>query len=155
MGKVRVMTLKRLYVALFLWLSLAASGAHAQTLSNIVPISFGNIIVGGIGDVSIAAASDTRSSTGLVVLANGGSVNRASVDVTYTPGAQVIISFPTSIVMTGPNSPSVLLELFAGAVQTIPLSGVLTVYFGGTLAFSTSGATGVVNGVIPVTIIPL
>lgn len=131
-----------------------AQNAQAQTLSNVQPISFGEMVVGGSGNVTIPSSSDTRSATGAIALVGPPLAQRASVDVTFTPGAQVTISFPPSISMTGGNNPNLDVTLEGMAVQTIPLSGILTLYFGGTITFVTSGASGVASAVIPVTVDP-
>jgi Domain of unknown function (DUF4402) len=150
-------TLTRLSVFLVsaLTLLLGATQAKAQTLSNMTPISFGEMVVGGSGTVTIPTFSDTRSTTGSVALVGTALVQRASLDITYTPGAQIIISFPASIVMSGPNSPTIVPELGGAVVQTMPASGVLTIYFGATITFTTFGATGTLTVDIPVNVDPL
>jgi hypothetical protein len=131
-----------------------SQNAHAQTLSNVVAVDFGQLVVGGSGTVTIPSGSDTRSATGSVALVGSMPVFRGSVDVSFTPGAQVIVSFPSTIVMAGPNTPTFTPEIQGGTIQTIPLSGTLTIYFGGTVTFTTTTASGVVTCVIPVTVDP-
>jgi Domain of unknown function (DUF4402) len=113
------------------------------------------MVVGGTGDVTIPTTSDTRSATGSVALVGSALVERASVTITFTPGAQIVISYPPSIVMTGPNSPTLEPALDGLAIQTMPGSGTLTIFFGGKLTFTTFGATGTATAIIPVTVDPL
>lgn len=147
--------LNAVLVILCLVFSTSAKNAQAQTLSNVQPISFGEMVVGGSGDVTIPSSSDTRSATGMVALVGAPFAQRASVDVTFTPGAQITISFPPSIPMTGGNNPNLDITLDGMAIQTIPPGGTLTLYFGGTLTFVTSGSNGIASAVIPVTVDPL
>ena len=126
----------------------------AQTISNENPISFGVIVVGGAGDVTIPSNADTRSATGAVALAGSGLVARGYADITFTPGAQIQINDPGPIVMTGPNAPTIDLTVQGGNIQTMPLSGVLRVYFGGTITFTTFGATGALTVLVPVDVQP-
>jgi hypothetical protein len=131
------------------------SAAQAQTLTTLSPISFGQMIVAGSGDVTIPTTSDTRSSTGAIALVGFALVQRASISITYTPGAQVVISFPASMPMTGANSPTLEPTLDGPSVRTVPVSGTLTVFLGGKITFTSFGATGVATAVVPVTVDPL
>jgi Domain of unknown function (DUF4402) len=135
--------------------SFSAQTAQAQTLSSPTDINFGQIIVGGPGTIKVESNSDTRSTTGSVALVGFALVQRGRVTITHTPGAQVSISVPASIVLTGANSPTLVPTIEGGAIQTIPVSGTLTVFFGGTLTFSTFGSYGVTTAVVPVTVDPI
>ncbi len=126
----------------------------AQTISNENPISFGAMVVGGVGDVTIPSNADTRSSTGTVALVGSAFIARGYADITYIAGATVIITVPGPIVMSGPNSPTIVFTVEGGTIQTIPVSGVLRVYFGGTITFTTFGATGPLTALVPVDIVP-
>jgi hypothetical protein len=148
------MNIKRILLLLSLLFGLTIQSAQAQTLSNVVTVSFGSLVVGGSGTVTIPSTSDTRSATGGVVLIGGTSAVRGTFDVTYTPGAQVFISFPGTINMTGPSTPIFNPEIEGGTVQTIPVSGVLTIRFGGTLTFTGSSPGGSLTADIPVTVVP-
>jgi hypothetical protein len=147
--------LSSLLVALVALFMLVGVDARAQTISSEVPISFGEMVVGGTGTVTIPSSSDTRSSTGVVAIVGSAPVNRGSINITFTPGAQVIITIPATVPMTGANAPTLEPTLEGGTVQTIPPGGVLTVYFGGTITFSTSGASGPADCLIPVSVDPM
>jgi hypothetical protein len=148
------MTIKTLLAATALIGALDFSAVAAQTISNQNPISFGQMVVGGSGTVTVDTASDTRNSTGAVALVGSALVQRGSFDVTFTPGAQIIISMPATLAMTGANTPTLAPTLLGGAIQTIPPGGILTVYLGGTITFSTSGSYGTADTTVPVTVDP-
>ena len=126
----------------------------AQTVSNENPIAFGDMVVGGAGTVTIPSNTDTRSATGAVALAGSALVARGYADITFTPGAQIQIFPPGPITMTGPNAPTIVLTVEGGSIQTMPLSGVLRVFFGGTVTFTTFGATGALTVVVPIDVQP-
>lgn len=134
-----------------LWSSISA----AQTISNETPVSFGQMVVAGTSTVTVPSSSDTRTSTGAIALVGTALVQRGRFDVTFTPGAQVVISIPGTLPMTGANTPSFTLTLEGGAVQTIPVGGILTVYVGGTINFTTSGGFGSADVIVPIDVVPL
>jgi hypothetical protein len=146
--------LSSLLVAFVAFFAMFGVDAHAQTISAETPISFGEMVVGGTGNVTIPSSSDTRSSSGAVAIVGSAPVNRGSITITYTPGAQVIITIPATVPMTGANAPTLAPTLEGGTVQTIPPGGILVVYFGGTISFSTSGASGPADCLIPVSVDP-
>jgi hypothetical protein len=148
------MTIKTLLATTLLLSILGFNTATAQTVSNQNPISFGQMVVGGPGTATVDSASDTRNATGAVALVGSALVQRGSFDVTFTPGAQIIISMPSSLAMTGANTPTLAPTLLGGAVQTIPPGGILTVYLGGTITFTTSGSYGTADTTVPVTVDP-
>jgi hypothetical protein len=129
--------------------------AQAQTLSGETPIIYGEMVVGGSGTVTIPSSADTRNSTGAIALVGSVPVSRGSVTITHTPGAQVVITIPSSVSMTGANAPTLVPTLEGPAVQTIPVGGTLVIYFGGTITFTTSGASGAVSAFVPVNVDPL
>jgi Domain of unknown function (DUF4402) len=141
-------------IALISLFACPGSIVAAQTISNETPISFGQLIVGGTGSVTIPSDADTRITTGSVALVGFAAVQRGYADITYTPGAQIAITIPGSITMTGANSPTILPSLDGLGVKTMPVSGVLRIYFGGTIDFPTFGAYGLISVSIPVTIDP-
>jgi hypothetical protein len=152
--------LNRLLVALVALLAFCSGvflggDARAQAISAETPISFGELVVGGSGTVTIPSSSDTRASGGAVAIVGSAPVYRGSITITHTPGSQVVITIPASIPMTGANAPTLTPTLEGGTVQTIPPGGVLVVYFGGTITFTTSGASGSVDCLIPVSVDPL
>ena len=149
------MSFKSIFLIMMLATGFDARSAQAQVISNVIAISFGEMVVGGIGDVTIPSNLDSRSATGAVALVGLALVERGRVDVTYTPGAQVIISVPSSLVMTGANTPTLTPTIDGGTIQTIPPGGILTIHFGGTINFPTFGATGLASVVVPVTVDPL
>jgi Domain of unknown function (DUF4402) len=136
-------------------LSVFGVEARAQAISLETPISFGEMVVGGTGSITIPSSNDTRSASGAIAMVGSEPVNRGSITITFTPGAQVVITIPASIVMTGANAPTITPTIEGGTVQTIPPGGVLVVYFGGTMSFSTSGASGPAECLIPVNVDPL
>jgi hypothetical protein len=136
------MTRVKLLAFMALIFPLMAKTVSAQTISNQTTVSFGQLVVGGVGTATVPSSSDTRTSTGLVALVGTALVQRGSFDVTFTPGAQVIITIPGTIPMTGANTPNFTPTLEGGTIQTIPIGGVLTVYIGGTISFTTSGSYG-------------
>jgi hypothetical protein len=146
--------LSSLLIALVALFALFGVDARAQVISAETPISFGEMVVGGTGTVTIPSASDTRNATGAVALVGSATVARGSMTITFTPGAQVIITIPASVPMTGANAPTLTPTLEGGTVQTMPGSGVLVVYFGGTITFATSGASGPVDCLVPVSVDP-
>lgn len=148
------MTFRSILFALLALIGVCAQDAKAQTVSNEVPISFGEMVVGGTGTVTIPSSSDTRSATGSISLVGSAFIQRGSFDVTFTPGAQVIINAPVSFTMTGPNAPTIDVTIEGGSIQTIPVGGVLTVYVGGTINFTTFGATGTVSALVPIAVDP-
>jgi Domain of unknown function (DUF4402) len=147
--------LNSLLVVVVALLALFGVDARAQAISAETPISFGEMVVGGTGNVTIPSASDTRNSTGAVALVGSATVARGSITITHTPGAQVVITIPATVTMNGANAPTLAPTLEGGTVQTIPAGGVLVVYFGGTITFSTSGASGPVDCLVPVSVDPL
>jgi hypothetical protein len=148
------MNCRSILPAMLLLSALSVSKGQAQTVTNETPIAFGQMVVGSSGTVTIPSNADTRSATGSIALVGTALVQRGYIDVTYTPGAVVTISVPASLVMTGANAPTLSPTIEGGISQTIPLSGVLRIYFGGTITFSSFGSTGVVSAIIPVTITP-
>jgi hypothetical protein len=147
--------LSRIFGAVVAIFGFLGAPAFAQTLSAETPITYGEMVVGGSGTVTIPSSSNTRNATGTIALVGSAPVARGSVTITYTPGAQVIISVPSSVPMTGANAPTLAPTLEGGAVQTIPIGGTLVVYFGGTITFTTSGASGAVSAFVPVNVDPL
>lgn len=150
-----MVTIRNILLIFCLLLGFGAQTAQAQSLSLPTDISFGEMVVGGSGTITIPSASDTRFSTGSVALVGSAFIQRGSVTITHTPGAQVVISVPPSIIMAGPNAPTLEPTIEGGTVQTIPPGGVLVVFFGGTITFTTFGSYGVASSVIPVTVDPL
>jgi Mat/Ecp fimbriae major subunit len=147
--------LSSLFFALLALCLTFGSQAQAQTLSAETPIAYGEMVVAGSGTVTIPTSSDTRSSTGAIALVGSALVSRGSVTIMFTPGAQVVISIPPSVLMTGANAPTLTPTIEGGSIQTIPPGGSLIVFFGGTITFSTSGATGAVSVLVPVNVDPL
>lgn len=148
------MTFRSILFALLALCGVWGSTASAQTVSNELPVLAGEMVVGGTGTVIIASASDTRTATGTIALVGSSFIQRGRFDITFTPGAQVVITAPASVVMGGANAPSFSPTIEGGSVQTIPVGGVLTVYIGGTITFTTFGATGSVSVVVPITVDP-
>lgn len=149
------MKLSSLLIGLVALFAMLGVDAHAQAISLETPIAFGEMVVGGPGTVTIPSSADVRNSTGAVALVGSEPFNRGSATITFTPGAQVVITFPSSIPMTGANAPTLTPTLEGGAVQTIPPGGVLVIFFGATMTFSTSGASGPVDCLIPFSVDPL
>jgi hypothetical protein len=135
--------------------SLSWGEAKAQVISGEVTITFGEMVIGGPGTATVSTTANTRSSTGSVALVGTVPVSRGKMDITFTPGAQVIITFPATVVMTGPSSPVLTPTILGGTTQTIPAGGVLTVFFGGTINFTTAGVSGLADCLIPVEVVPL
>lgn len=131
------------------------TSAYAQTVSNEVPMQFGNMVVGGAGTVTVLNTSDTRNATGAVALVGSAPVQRASFDITFTPGSQVVITLPGPTTMAGANTPSFTPTILGGTTQTIPGGGILTVFLGGTITFTLSGSYGVASVTVPVIVDPL
>ena len=149
------MTVRNILLVCCLLFGFSTHTAQAQTLSLPNDISFGEMVVGGSGTITIPSISDTRSSTGSIALVGSAFIQRGSITVTHTPGAQIVISVPPSIVMAGPNAPTLEPTIEGGTIQTMPPGGVLTVFFGGTITFTSFGSYGVASAVIPVTVDPL
>jgi hypothetical protein len=149
------MNFSSLLIAVVALFALFGADARAQAISSETPISFGEMVVGGAGSVTIPSSSDTRNSTGAIALVGSVTVNRGSATITYTPGTQVVITVPASIPMTGANAPTLAPTVEGGSVQTIPPGGVLVVYFGGTMTFTTFGASGDADCLIPFSVDPL
>ncbi|MEN9874132.1 MAG: hypothetical protein RL186_1029, partial [Pseudomonadota bacterium] len=128
--------------------------AFAQSIAQETPVYFGNLVVGGPSSVTMATNSDSRSSTGQVILLGQRPVQRGHIDITFTPGAQVLISYPSSIQLSGANAPIFTPVLDGSNIRTIPPSGVLTVYFGGTLTFSGPCPIGETFALISISVTP-
>jgi opacity protein-like surface antigen len=149
------MSIKNILLAGLVFASCALSGAQAQTVANEVTIEFGSMVVGGVGTVTVPSSSDTRSATGAIALVGSGFIQRGKFDITFTPGAQVTITAPPSVPMGGPNSPILTPTIEGGSIQTIPPGGVLTVYVGGTISYTSFGATGTNSCVISILVTPI
>jgi hypothetical protein len=148
------MTFRSILFVLLALIGIFAQDAKAQTVSNELPVLAGEMVVGGTGTVTVASSSDTRTATGSIALIGSSFIQRGRFDITFTPGAQVVITVPPSLTMTGANAPSFVATVEGGSVQTIPVGGVLTVYIGGTINFTTFGTNGSVSVVVPITVDP-
>jgi Domain of unknown function (DUF4402) len=135
--------------------SLTAIDANAQSVANEVTIEFGQLVVGGTGTVTVPSSSDTRTATGSVALVGSAFIQRGRFDITFTPGAQVMITAPPSVSMGGANTPTLAPTIEGGSIQTIPVGGVLTVYVGGTITYTTFGAFGSNSAVVSILVTPL
>jgi hypothetical protein len=153
--KGQAMKCSKLVVGLLFASVLVGGAANAQTISGEVTISFGEMVIGGAGTATVSTTANTRSSTGSVALVGTALVSRGSINITHTPGAQVVINFPASIAMTGASSPVLAPAILGGTTQTIPAGGVLTVFFGGTISFTTGGVSGPADCLVPVEVLPL
>lgn len=150
-----LMTIRSLVFAIMALTTMTAFDAKAQSVANEVTIEFGELIVGGTGSVTVPSSSDTRNATGSVALVGSAFIQRGRFDVTFTPGAQIVITAPPSVSMGGPNTPTLAPTIEGGSVQTIPVGGVLTVYVGGTITYTTFGASGSNSAVISIIVDPL
>jgi Domain of unknown function (DUF4402) len=147
--------IRSLFLASFALNGVITTLSLGQTISAETPITYGEMVVGGAGTVTVPSSSDTRNATGAIALVGSAPVARGSITITHTPGAQVIITIPASVPMTGANSPTLTPTLEGGTTQTIPVGGTLVVFFGGTITFSTSGSSGAVSALVPVNVDPL
>jgi hypothetical protein len=149
------MSLRSVLFFLCLFLGFGAQNALAQTVANEVNLTFGEIVVGGTGTVTIPSSSDTRTSTGSVALLPSSFIQRGRFEITHTPGALVNITAPPSALMSGANAPTLTPTIEGGSIQTIPPGGVLTVYVGGTITYTTFGSLGSVSVVVSIIVDPI
>lgn len=149
------MTIRSVLFGALALASATAFDAKAQSVANEVTIEFGELVVGGTGSVTVPSSSDTRTATGSVALVGSAFIQRGRFDITFTPGAQVVITAPPSVSMGGPNTPTLTPTIEGGSIQTIPVGGVLTVYVGGTITYTTFGASGPNSAVISILVDPL
>lgn len=131
------------------------SAAIAQTITSETAMTFGEMVIGGAGTVTISATANTRNATGSIALVGTQPIARGSVTISHTPGAQVTITVPASVTMTAPSSPLLQPVIQGGSTQTIPAGGILTVFFGGIITFTTGGISGPATCLIPVEVLPL
>jgi hypothetical protein len=134
--------------------SLSATNSYAQVLSQEITVLMGELVAGGPGTLTMLSSSDTRVATGGIVPVGVAPINRGRVRIDYTPGAQVIISVPGTIVLSGTDAPTFAPTIEGGAIQTIPPGGTLFVYIGGTFTFTAALPLGSLNCIVPVTVDP-
>ena len=128
--------------------------ARAQSVSTVTQLDFGGLVVAGPGDVTLTATSDARTLTGSVLLLGGAPGSRGSVDISGTPGAQVQITLPLTLLMSGAGPAATLMPIIEGGpTQVIPPSGILSLHLGGTLVFSGATPGGALGANIPVDVV--
>ena len=133
---------------------LPGTAARAQSVSTVTQLDFGGLLVAGPGDVTLTTTSDTRTLTGSVLLLDGAPGSRGSVDISGTPGAQVQITFPMSLLMSSAGPAATLTPIIEGGpVQVIPPSGILSLHLGGTLVFTGASSGGALGANIPVDVV--
>jgi hypothetical protein len=128
--------------------------AQAQTFTSILSLEYGNLASSGAGDVTMAAAANTRTKNGGVVLATGGTLRRGRVVVNGTANAPITITVPASIIVTGSNggSGTLVVAVNGGTAQTLSGSGTRTIRFGGTLSFTGTVPPGTFSANVPIDI---
>jgi Domain of unknown function (DUF4402) len=133
---------------------LSTTEAHAQVLSQEITVLMGQLVAAGPGTLTMLSSSDTRVATGAIIPVGVAPINRGRVRIDHTPGAQVIISVPGTIILSGADAPTFTPTIEGGAIQTIPAGGTLYVYIGGTFTFTAALPLGSLNCIVPVTVDP-
>jgi Domain of unknown function (DUF4402) len=133
----------------------STSPLQAQTIGSLLSIEFGKLSASGAGTVVIPPTANTRTKTGSVSLAAGGTLRRGRIIVTGTGGATINISVPASVVVTGSNGGTATLAttVNGGLVQTLAAGGTRTIRFGGTLTFTGAVPAGTFSATVPVTVV--
>ncbi len=134
--------------------SMSIQPAKAQTFTSILSLEFGNLASNGAGTVTMATASSTRTKTGGVVLASGGTVRRGRVVVNGTANTTINITVPASVTVTGSGggSGTLVVAVNNGLTQTLSGTGTLTIRFGGTLTFTGTVPPGSFSATVPIDI---
>jgi hypothetical protein len=136
----------------------ATANASAEVLSTLTlsatsALSFGQIAANTGGSVTVNADSTVASSGGLV---STGTRAPAGFSVTGTPGANVVLTLPTSATLTrsGGTETMAIAGFNSNPGGTFQLGGTGTADFaiGGTLTVASGQVAGVYNGTFSVAV---
>jgi hypothetical protein len=130
----------------------SGSGAFAQTINSVTPITFGRVTAASAGSIVVDALSNTRSAELGVTELTDVAVQRGAFVITGTPNAQVHILVPAEIIISVPGAAILKPVIAGGEVQTIGADGTLTVFLGGRLEIADPVVEGDYVTIIPVSV---
>jgi hypothetical protein len=130
--------------------SVASAAATAVTKNQ--DFSFGKFVAGA-GTVTVTT-SGTRSSSGSVVLINGGTVTPARFTLTGTSGRNYTLTVPASLTLVSGTYQLTLSGVTPSIATTgvIPAGGSLSFTVGGTLNVNAAQHNGIYTGNLTLTV---